>query len=126
MSEVAIGVDPNAPARREASRTEVELEQLEKRREELLAKKAAEDAVKADSTFRHREGAIALHATLCPSDHASLACPWFADPEANSPDGADWTEEQHKRWLAIVVFGVQTLTSIGWTVIPPPEPESSE
>lgn len=121
MSDVVLGVDPNSEAKKTASRTEVELEQLEARRQELLAKKAAEDTIKDNSTLADRTAAVALHKNLCPSDHASLACPWHVDPKADDPEAADWTEEQHRRWLAIAVYGVATLRAIGWTITAPVE-----
>jgi hypothetical protein len=128
MSDELLGTNPEAPATPAATATEVAIAATEARLVELNAKKAAEDAIKANSTFRDREAAVDLHATFCPAGgksdlgHLSLACPWHAASNADSPALADWTEEQHRRWLAIAVVGPVRLRALGWAITPPPEP----
>jgi hypothetical protein len=128
MSDELLGTNPESPAAPSATATEVAIAATEARLAELNAKKAAEDSVKANSTFRDREAAIELHATFCPAGgtldlgHLSLACPWHAAANADSPALADWTEEQHRRWLAISVVGPVRLRALGWSITPPPEP----
>ena len=128
MSDELLGTNPEQAAIPQATATEVAIAAKQTELTKLLEKKAAEDAIKAASTFRHREAAVALHAKFCPSGgpadvgHMSLACPWYAVPNADDPNFADWTEEQHRRWLAIAMIGPTILLGLGWTVVAPPEP----
>jgi hypothetical protein len=128
MSDELLGTNPETPATASATATEVAIAATEARLAELNAKKVAEDAIKATSTFRDREAAVALHATFCPAGgkldlgHLSLACPWHAAANADSPGLADWTEEQHRRWLAIAVVGPVKLRALGWVITPPSDP----
>jgi hypothetical protein len=112
MSDEFLGMDPNTPAAPTASATERRLAEIEAERAVLLVKKSAEDALKAAASLRDRKLAVRVHKRLCPSDHATLACPWYAIPDADDADAADWTEEQHRRWLAIAVIGQAELAAL--------------
>lgn len=106
------GTDPNVVAEPAATVTEIEIRSLQARLAALETKKLEEDAVKAGATEFDRKLAVRLHTRLCPSEHANLTCPWFAVANANDPNLADWTEEQHKRWIAIAVIGKQLLAEL--------------
>jgi hypothetical protein len=114
-----IPTDPETPADPNATRTEREIAEAQQKLQELLAKKAEEDAIKASVTPAIRTLAIQLHTTLCPSSHP-LACVWSIEGESpDDPNLADWTGEQHARWLAIAQTGVGLQRTAGWTVIEP-------
>ncbi|WNG57390.1 hypothetical protein F0U59_23450 [Archangium gephyra] len=103
------------------TRTQLELE--EKRAEVLVleAKAAAEDDALAEDTPAVRALAVGLHTDLCPDNHATLQCGWFAeDPvAADSPEGADWTGLYHQEWLKRARGALATARRLGWRLFPP-------
>lgn len=115
-------VNPMDPAATTASRTEEELYRLEVRKQELLKRKAEDDAAREAVAPLVRKLAIAWHSQLCPNDHATLKCTWYA--EGKLPDdehAADWTDVAHRRWVWIVAGGVVVMRELGVTVTFPEE-----
>ncbi len=106
------------------TRTEQELEFHRAEVVRLEAQAAAEQAAKADATHRMRELAVELHGHLCTDSHAALACTWYTDPQADSPEAADWTgaEPRHTWWLEVARTGVGLQLKLGWVVSEPPAP----
>lgn len=103
------------------TRTRLLLAETQAKVEELAAQVAAEDAVLAQTTPAVRDLAVALHAELCPDDHPSLQCRWYAeDPvAADDPEKADWTAPFHAEWLTRTRGSLATAKARGWGLTPP-------
>lgn len=104
------------------TRTTYELEQVLHRELELRAQFEAEEAAKAAATPEVRELAVALHSLLCPDEHPA-SCAWFLDPAAEDPEGADWTQADHRLWLERARSSLGWMVRRGWTLIPPGQTE---
>ena len=101
-----------------STRTALELEATIQRAVGLRAQLAAEETAKAAVTHEVRELAVALHTLLCPDEHPA-GCGWHFDPAADDPEGADWTQEEHRRWLGRARSSLGWMIHHGWTLIPP-------
>lgn len=103
------------------TRTQLELEAKRAEVAELEAKAAAEDAALAEDTPEVRTLAVGLHADLCPDDHGTLQCTWFAeDPvAADEAEAADWTGASHQEWLKRARGALATAKRLGWHLFPP-------
>lgn len=95
------------------TRAERELELLEARRTELLAKVVAERAVPA--SLARKALAVRLHRELC----VAKDCAWEQDHAGDDPELADWSEAVHALWLSTVNAAVSLQESLGWTVAEP-------
>ena len=103
------------------TRTQLELEATRAKVVALEEKAAAEDAALTEDTPDVRALAVGLHADLCPDDHGTLHCTWFAeDPvAADDAEAADWTGASHQEWLKRARGALATAKRLGWRLLPP-------
>jgi hypothetical protein len=94
---------------------------LTARRDALEAKRLLAQQTLAAVTEPLKEVAIALHQGLCTSEHgpAGATCQWYAHPDADNVEGADWTDAEHIAWLKRAQAGIQILRDAGYTVTEP-------
>jgi hypothetical protein len=102
-----------------ATKTELEIEQLQTALAALEAKKTTEDIARAADSARVRALAVALHQLLCPLEHNPLACTWQRDQDYDNPTTCDWTEPQHIVWLSRARHGIAKMVELGFTVTDP-------